>query len=125
MGEAIVVIVDRSTGRIVHAQVMKPDGSKIVRLRRGSYSIYVAGEGYVTAKRDIELTEDTSLSITMTEGAPRFDELIWRVGKSLDANLDTETQYLNELRWGVSMLLHGDLSELNSELTIELSATEG
>jgi len=147
LSEVLLGIVDKNTKKVVHAQIMSLNSTKTINLREGLYSIYACAEGYVTSKVDVAVSEHTSVTTTISKGAPRFDDLKFKVGTSFNANLKSEIQPYQELKLKAStpfnanlksemqpyqelkfktgISLSGDPNEFNSELTIELSATEG
>ena len=71
----LIAFIDKTNNEVVAAAVVQLDGSVNIKVPKGSYTVIAAHKDYLVYQTDIEVTEDTTLNITL-EPVPAAPERI-------------------------------------------------
>jgi len=87
LADALVALVDPNTRRVVAGGLTDSQGKLQLHLRKGSYTVIVAHPDYLVYKKDVEVTEDTVLNITL----PPIPEVKPMAEVDVKASISVET----------------------------------
>ena len=64
---ALVAFINPANNEVVAAGVVQLDGSLNVKVPKGTYRLVVAKSGYMVYETTINVTEDTSVNVTLSQ----------------------------------------------------------
>lgn len=67
----LIAFIDKTNNEVVAAAVVQLDGSVNIKVPKGSYTVIAAHKDYLVWQQDVEVTEDTTLNITL-QSLPEF-----------------------------------------------------
>ena len=77
---ALVAFINPDNNEVVAAGVVQLDGTLNVKVPKGTYKLVVAKSGYQVYEATVDITEDTTINVTLQAQAVEDIEVEWLVG---------------------------------------------